>query len=258
MELQLFGHVIILNREFANIKNIKQNIDNMPANEMEKRKLPRFHITPCQFHDESLNKNFAVQDISRGGLAIRLVDRDDLSFFTVAANRQGLLKLEGRKFQCSFQVRYIRGTVIGAEWIDLEPDLQKALEKISHPRELGSNLKWYDLQDSPRTVWYHNPFGVDLLIYLQESHIYRWSLFIHQNYLSWDEKMKVRTGKTMAEDEGGYAHGIVRLETKMINFDAQVDLRLMETAMELIQHTPFKEEFARQFILEHLRGAIQS
>ncbi len=230
----------------------------MPANDVEKRRLPRFHITPCQYHDESLNKNFAVQDVSMGGLAIRLLDRSDLSQFGVATDHQGFLKLEGRKFPCSFQVRYIRGTVIGAEWKNLEPELQKALEKISHPRELGLNLKSYDLQDSPNTIWYHNPFGVDLLIYLQDTRICRWSLFIHQNYISWDELMNVRTGKTMAEDEEGYAHGIVRLETRMINFDEHLDRRLMETALDLIQNTPIKEEDSRQLILEHLKGAIQS
>jgi hypothetical protein len=228
----------------------------MSANASEKRKLPRFHITPCQFHDQDLKKNFSVKDVSMGGLAIRLVDREDLAFFPVASEHQGLLKIEGLKLPCRFQVRYLRGTMIGAEWINLDPLLKEHLEKISLPKVLGSNLKAYDFQDAPNTIWYHNPIGVDLLLYLNDSKINRWTLFVHQDFLSWDDGSVVKSGRSLAEDEEGYAHGIVRLETRLLNDDEQLNMRLVEVAIELVKSAPFKEESIRQLVLNHLQGAV--
>lgn len=238
---------------FANIKIIKQNVCIMTV---EKRKLPRFHITPSQFHDHELKKNFSVQDVSMGGLAIRLVDREDLPRFAVATEHHGILKIEGLKLTATFQVRYIRGSLIGGEWVNLDKALQSHLEQISHPKYLGLNLKPFDLPDSTDTIWYHNPIGVDLLLYMKDSKIFRWTLYIHHSFLSWEQETSVRTGRALAEDEEGYAHGIVRVETRLIDYDPQVDRRLIETAIELIKSATMKEENSRQLILNHLQGSL--
>ena len=251
-----FVMIKILKRLFANIKIIKQNTDIMTAIASEKRKLPRFHITPCQFHDVELNKNFSVQDVSLGGLSLRLVDRAGLPLFAVATEHRGILKLEGYKLPCHFQVRYIRGSLIGGEWVNLDEALKNHLVQISHPQHLGLNLKAYELPDSAGTIWYHNPIGVDLLLYLTDSKISRWTLYIHHNFISWEQDTALRTGRALAEDEEGYAHGIVRVETRLIDYDPQVDHRLVETAVELIKNTPIKEESTRQLILNHLQGSL--
>ena len=241
---------------FANIKIIKQNTDIMTTNAAEKRKLPRFHITPCQFHDIELKKNFSVQDVSLGGLAIRLVDRADLPVFAVGTEHQGILKIEGLKLPAHFQVRFIRGSLIGGEWVNLNEALKTHLEQISHPESLGQNLKAYDLPDFSDTIWYHNPVGVDLLIYLNDSKISRWTLYIHHSFISWDQETSVQTGRALAEDDEGYAHGIVRVETRLIDYDPQVDRRLIETAVKLVKKAPIKEESTRQLILNHLQGSL--
>jgi hypothetical protein len=241
---------------FANIKIIKQNNGIMTANASEKRKLPRFHITPCQFHDNGIKKNFSVQDVSLGGLAIRLVDRADLPLFAVATEHQGILKIEGLKLPCSFQVRYIRGSLIGGEWVNLNDALKNHLDQISSPKHLGESLKAYDIPDSSDTIWYHNPTGVDLLLYLTEGKISRWTLYIHHSFISWEQDGAVRTGRALAEDEEGYAHGIVRVETRLIDYDPQADHRLIETAIELIKSAAIKEESTRQLILNHLKGSL--
>ena len=228
----------------------------MSGNASDKRRLPRFHITPCQFHDQDLSKNFSVQDVSLGGVAIRLLAHEDLQNFTVGSKHQGILKIEGVKLPCEFQVRYLRGLIVGGEWVHLQEDLKSQLERISLPRFLGSNLKAYELQDSPNTLWYHNPIGVDLLLYLSDSKINRWTVYLHQNFVSWDEGESVRTGRSLAEDEEGYAHGIVRLETRLLNYDEQIDQRMIETSMELIRSAPLKEESIRQLLIAHLQGAL--
>ncbi len=232
----------------------------MTANAAEKRKLPRFHITPCQFHDQELKKNFSVQDVSLGGLAIRLVDRTDIPLFAVGTEHQGILKIEGLKLPAHFQVRYIRGTMIGGEWIKLNDSLKNHLEQISHPEHLGMHLKLYDLPDSVGTLWYHNPIGVDLLLYSTDSKsipkIVRWTLYIHHSFISWDQGEKVQTGRALAEDEEGYAQGIVRVETRLIDYDSQIDRRLVETAIELMKSAAIQDESTRQLIIHHLQGSL--
>jgi len=229
---------------------------NDPSSGLEKRKLPRFHITPCQFHDHELKKTFSVQDISLGGLALRLVDRADLPLFAVSSTHKGILKIEGIKLPAEFQVRYFRGSLIGAEWVNLNPALEQHLIEISHPKTLGINLKSYDLPDTADTNWFHNPVGVDLLLYLSDSKISRWILYIHHSFISWDQDHPVRTGRALAEDEEGYAHGIVRVETRLIDEDPKADRRLIESAIELIQNALVLEEDARQLILNHLQGVV--
>jgi hypothetical protein len=232
----------------------------MMSQATEKRKLPRFHITPCQFHDEKLNKNFSVQDISLGGLAIRLVDRTHLPDFAIGTEHQGLVKVEGLKTSAKFIVRFIRGTLIGTEWTELTEILHQHLDDLSRPDHLGEHLKAYDLPDLANTVWYHNPVGVDLLYYQSSaegasSHgISRWTLFIHHSFVQWEIEDGVKTGQTVAEDEEGYAHGIVRLETRLIDYDAMPDRRLIETAIELIEHAAISQIELKKLTLNQLRG----
>ena len=191
-----------------------------------------------------------------GGLSIRLVDRADTPLFAVGTEHHGVLKVEGVKLPCHFQVRYIRGNLIGGEWVTLDKSLQDHLTHLSGPKTLGLNLKPYDLPDSADTVWYHNPIGVDLLLYLSEGKVSRWTLYIHHSFVSWEQDEAIRTGRALAEDEEGYAHGIVRVETRLIDYDLQVDHRLIETAIELIKNAPMKEESSRQLILNHLQGVL--
>jgi hypothetical protein len=227
----------------------------------EKRKLPRFHITPCQFHDEGLNKSFSVQDISMGGLAIRLVDRSDLPEFSVGSEHAGKIKVEGVRTEATFRVRYLRGTLIGAEWVTPTKFLLDHLDQISHPEVLGDHLKLYDLPDLSNAIWYHNPVGVDLLFYKANGEgataqgIGRWTLYIHHTFVQWDIESGVSTGKSVAEDEEGYAHGIVRLETRLIDYDQIPDRKLIETAIALVEHAALTAHpELKAMALNHLKG----
>jgi hypothetical protein len=216
----------------------------------EKRKLPRFHISHCQFLDSGETKTFPVQDVSRGGLAIRLVDRNDLPKFAVSSIHQGVVKVEGRKIPCSFQVRNIRGTLIGAEWMNPSADLLSHLDDISHPERLGVNLRKFDLPDVNATHWFHNPVGVDLLFYQPG----RWMLYIHQNFIQWESDSGVQTGQALAEADEGSAHGIVRLETRLIEYDPMIDRTLVRTARELVEHAPIDNPELKSLVLNHLNG----
>ena len=227
----------------------------------EKRKLPRFHITPCQFHEASNGKNFSIQDISLGGLSLRLVDRTDLPFFAVGTIHEGIVKLEGKKLPGRFQVKYLRGTLIGAEWSNPDPVLIHHLTEVSHPEKLGEHLKKYDLPEFLSSQWFHNPVGVDLLFYPPSSSaassagVGRWTLYIHHSFVQWEMDTGVKTGQALSEDEEGYAHGIVRLETRLIEYDDHPDLRMIEAARELVSHAPI-DDALKSLVLNHLNGVV--
>jgi len=236
----------------------------------EKRKLPRFHITPCQFLDGELGKTFAVQDISMGGLALRLVDREDLPFFAVASIHSGVVKVEGQKLSAQIRIKHIRGTLIGAEWVEPSQPLVEHLDSISHPEKLGVNLRKYDFSDLSATQWFHNPVGVDLLFYQgdvsgeasglgsvdESARPGRWMLYIHQNFVQWENGGGVQTGKAVAEAEEGHAHGIVRIETRLIEYDSRIDLSLIKAAKELVEHAPIESVDLKHWVLSHLNGAV--
>jgi len=229
----------------------------------EKRKLPRFHISPCQFHSDSRTRNYPVQDISLGGLAIRLSEKEDLTHFTVTSRQPGTVKVEGRKLPCQFEVKYIRGTLVGGEWVDPSPELLAHLEAISHPVKLGESLRKYELPDFAGTDWYHNPVGVDLLLYFRDGEapgrtLNRWTLYVHHSFVQWENDDGIRTGQAVAEDDGGYAHGIVRLETRLIEYHPVLDKTLMETAISLVKSAPFANETHRERMLAHLEGGSSS
>jgi hypothetical protein len=226
----------------------------------EKRKLPRFHVSPCQFHDGKLQKNFSVQDVSLGGLAIHLVDRSDLPLFAVGSEHAGVIKIEGLKTECRFQVRYLRGTLVGAEWQSPSQVLAKHLEEISHAENLGPGIKHYDLPDVTSTTWYHHPVGIDLLFYppngdsASSSKVGRWMIYVHQTFVQWEMDTGIRTGKTMAEDEEGYAHGIVRLETRMVDQDVHINGALIRWVETLVENTSALPDDLKNLVLSQLKG----
>jgi hypothetical protein len=226
----------------------------------EKRKLPRFHITPCQFHEAPSGKNFSVQDVSQGGLALRLVERSDLPSFAVGSEHHGIIKIEGLKTECHFQVKYIRGTLIGGEWRTPSGILEQHLEEISHAEKIGAGLRLYDLPEVTGTVWYHHPVGIDLLFYppggdsASSSVVGRWTAYIHQSYVQWELEAGIHTGKTMAEDEEGYAHGIVRLETRLLEEDEKIDVQLVRWVEKMVENCELLKPELKNLVLSHLKG----
>jgi hypothetical protein len=223
----------------------------------EKRKLPRFHITPCQFHDTDQSKNFSIQDISRGGVSLRLVERSDLPIFAVGTRHKGIVKVEGLKTEGSFQVKYLRGSP--------SDTLMEHLDSISEPKILGEHLKEYDLPALPNTLWLHNPIGVDLLFYKNVdaqvsdgntfvNPIIRWTLYIHQSFVQWEPSSGLRTGKALAQDDEGYAHGIVQLETRLIEYDDKLDHRLAESALQVLEHAEVSSPELKTIAVNQLRA----
>jgi hypothetical protein len=252
-----FAFSQIFDQDKTNMTSAPDQIAGKPSS--EKRRLPRFHITPCQFHDDEMNKTFAVQDISTGGIAIRLVDRDDLPEFAVGLKRRGVIKVEGLKTRCEVQVRYIKGSLVGTEWVNPTRELIEHLDHISTSELLGDHLKEYPLPEVPHTAWYHNPMGVDLLVYGKDAErgFERWTLYIHQSFVQWDRDEEMQTGRTVAEDEEGYAHGLVQLETRMIDYDPTPNQLLIESARALLESAISKGRIADPATVKFIKNSLE-
>ena len=63
-------------------------------------------------------------------------------------------------------------------------------------------------------------------------------------------------GPNVAEDAEGYAHGIVRLETRLLEYDQKVDHRLLETARDFIGFANVVDEPVRKMMKHQIEGAI--
>lgn len=223
----------------------------------DRRKLPRLHISPSQFYSQALQKSFSVQDISLGGVSIHLIDREDLQYFAVGSIHEGVLKLEGLKESVKFQVKYIQGLSIGAAWMQASAELSSHIKKVTDPAYLGSHLKKLPLQSQSELTaeWYHAPVGVDLLVYSQEK-LKRWILYFHQSFVQWDEVDGLHTGKSVAEDDFGSSSGVVRLETRLLDYDRKPDQRILDLAKEFLEHATILELKLKTEMLAPIQGAI--
>jgi hypothetical protein len=127
---------------------------------------------------------------------------------------------------------------------------------------LAESLRKYDLPDFAGTEWLHNPVGVDFLFYSREGDkggervLARWTLYVHHTFIQWEADDGLRTGQALAEDDGGYAHGIVRLETRLIEYHPSPDRTLVELARELVRNAPIGDEGRRELLLSHLDGGL--
>ena len=89
----------------------------------------------------------------------------------------------------------------------------------------------------------------------KSSAMHRWTLYLHQSFVLWEEGAGVQTGRALAEDDEGYAHGIVRIETRLIEYNEKADHRLIESAIGVIESAPIPSEIQKN-ILHHLKGVL--
>jgi len=215
----------------------------------ERRQVPRFVVPPCQIHIGDLGHSFSVGDLSRGGISVRLVDRSQLNDFSVGRVFSGELKLFANRFAVSIQVRNIRGLSLGCELQDLSAPLEAALARLFDPKEMGAQIRPFEVPDHREILWYTAPMGVDLVVYVREKSISLWSLFWHGSVIQWDLDRGLLTGRTVAESEESFSSGVVRLETKFIEWDTQVDSGLSKIAHDLVESSGTVEANIRSKIL---------
>lgn len=219
--------------------------------EHERRRVPRLTLTSEQFKLMPVGRIYSVVDLSTGGMAIRILDPQDLRSFTLGADLQGVLNLRREKYRLSLKVRHVGRDLVGCEFTDLADDVRVALEKALSPRELGKELKPFPHQDA-LTIWYYGSGGTNLILRRGiDGKLRSATLFILGIYAIWDEEKGVSTGSVGSTFEPSETRGAVRFETLDMTPDSSPDLTKMNIAKQLILGsnlpTDVKDQCARQF-----------
>ena len=211
----------------------------------ERRKLPRLSLSGEQFRLEGTcvnsGKIFAVSDLSRQGMAIRLLDLADLASFRIATLVEGHLNLRRQKYPLKAMVRNVRRELVGLEFEELEKHTETALRSFLDPEVLGRELKPIP-SEGQSTLWYHGPSGTDLLLWRGWDGQYsKMTLYVQRNFIQWDAG-KLSTGIARAAEGLAETRGIVRFETMSLLPDTEPDPGKLDIAKTLLLSSTLPED----------------
>ena len=208
----------------------------------ERRRRPRLTLTEEQFRLGLNGKIFSVADLSVDGMALRIIDVQDLQVLPFAARVDGILKLKGEKYPVKAKVSRVSTQVVGFQFEDLGAETRAALERFLDPVALGSELKPIPAStgsgesgDGP-TIWYHGPSGTDLLFWRSLDGQYRrFMLYVLGSFVHWDQERGLVTGTSRPSGaQSGEQWGIFRFETHLTQDDAKPDPGKLSVAKTLI------------------------
>jgi hypothetical protein len=211
----------------------------------ERRRLPRLNLSAEQFRLAQNGKIFSVNDLSVGGMALRILDRQDFLLFPVATLLQGTLNLGGEKHEVQARVRHLGAESVGCELEALTPEARQALEAFLDPKRLGMELKPLPSSESG-ALWYHGPSGTDLLLRRGADGQYqRMTLYVLGSFIQWTQDGGISTGRARSSDEQSENRGVLRFETLWLDADAQPDAGKLAVAKTLILSSNLAEDFKK-------------
>lgn len=200
----------------------------------EKRRVTRLSLTTEQFRLSRNGKIFSVVDLSTDGMALRVLDREDLVLFPVSSQIDGFLNLRGQKYSVQARVRHLGSELVGCQFDRLEGDVIQALTRFLDPVALGSELKPIPSTENG-TLWYHGPSGTDLLFWRGTDGQYkRFALFMLGSFVQWDSESRLRTGRVRSSFEQSEIRGVFRFETLLLDPDSRPDQGKLSVAKTLI------------------------
>jgi hypothetical protein len=216
----------------------------------ERRRLPRVSLSTEQFRLATNGKVFAVADLSRDGMAIRLLNLEDRVLFPIGSTVDGLLNLGRRKHRVFASVRNLRGDHVGCEFTSLEAEFRQELDRWLHPADLGQSLR---LMPTPvgmgsgqfDWIWFHGRGGTELLAKLPQG----WGDFQGQmpekmlvvlwgaQYVEWSISTGVVTGGVRVADAHDAVQGVLRVAPEWFSPDATLDPVKLNLAKTLVNHS---------------------
>lgn len=225
----------------------------------EKRRRPRLNLTAEQFRLSRNGKIFSVIDLSTDGMALRILDRQDLQIFPIAGAFDGTLNLKGTKLEVRGKVQRLGTDLVGCEFADLSEQVRKQLANFLDPKVLGSELKPIPSSEQG-SVWYHGPSGTDLILAIGVDAKYRRiTLYVLGYYIDWDrqreqEDGRLTTGVADVSDAQAEIRGVIRFDTMMMRVDAKPDPAKLIIAKEVILSSNLPQDLknwcARQLSLD--------
>lgn len=218
--------------KFPSLDVISKPEEKTPT--LERRRLPRMGLSSDQFKLNQNGKIFSVADLSLGGMALRVLDPEDLIWFSVGARVAGVLNLRSQKFPILSKVRHVGKDLVGCEYIEADVALTRTLQSLLEPSELGKALKPIPSSEHG-SLWYHGSGGTDLILWRGVDGQYRrFTLFALGSYCQWDEKENLTTGQTESSFEISEVRGAFHFETMLLKADARPDVFKMDIAKAVI------------------------
>ncbi len=221
------------------------SLEVVSSTTVEKRRLARINLTSEQFRYKDSGKIFSVFDLSKGGMALRILDADDRVHFPLGRRIEGTLNLKRHKFDVVARVKRIGSDLIGCEFEELSSEALSALQEFFDPVALGQELKPVDTEIGG-PLWFHGRSGTDLLVWRRvDGQFSRFVLYLMGSYIQWDDAHRVSTGRVDSSQERGEVWGEFRFETLLLQPDLVPDTGKLKVAKTLILSSNLPQDLKR-------------
>lgn len=211
------------------------SLEAVSTDRIEQRRMPRFHFGSELLRVERLGKTFAVLDVSRVGLSVRVLEADDRVVMTVGARVEGILSLRRRRYPMSLRIVHVVGHVVGCEIEKIASDVKADFEKQLSPSALGKELELM-VERKEDFEWYHAPLGTDLVIQKKDGKWAELTVFVFQDFVRWTEGEGLVTGRAIhVETDEAEPLSLVALETMRLELDEKPVAVKVAVARELLK-----------------------
>ncbi len=223
-----------MTQKSPNLGIVRPALPSEGADRPEKRRLPRLALASEQFRLSSNGKVYPVADISTGGLALTLIEAQDLAQFPVGSLLEGHLNLQREKHEVLARVRNVGRDRVGCEFENVSEGLREALARYLDPIELGKLLRPMPGLDSGM-LWYQGPSNTHLMLWRGTDGQYRrLAVQVLGNSIHWDSVDGVVTGKSHSAFEPDEVRGVLRFETLVFERDEKPDPSKLQVAKNLL------------------------
>lgn len=215
----------------------------------ERRRLPRLSLTSEQFRLTANGKIFSVADLSEEGMALRVLEKNDFHLFPVGMAIEGTLKVSARKVSVKARVKHLGPDLIGCQFEQLDPSAIETLKALLDPSVLAKDLRLTPAASHDMgTLWYHGTSGTDVIVrHGKGGTIDGLSVFVFGTYVQWDIARGLETGVARSADQRDEVHGVVRLETMILDRDSANDPGKLKVAKTLILSSNLPEDLKKFF-----------
>jgi hypothetical protein len=239
--------------------------------EAERRRLPRVSLTQEQFRLAETGKIFSVTDLSPGGMALRVIDPNDLILLTVGSHLEGTLNLRREKIPVAGQVRHVLGERVGIAFEGLSSETIRRLSQLLDPRILGADLRPMPSGESlgplkssgASGLWFHGSSGTDLWLERgADGSVRRFLFLILGGYVRW-ELAATADGSVEESDFGVLTtglsdsvppdfkpeedeiRGVIRWETHWFRPDPKLDREKLALASAVLEAATLADDLKR-------------
>jgi hypothetical protein len=212
----------------------KEKTEKEKKFDFERRRVPRLCLTGELFRVAPEGKTFSVTDLSPEGMAIRVLDGEDLRLFAVSTVVFGELNLRREKYPIQGRVKNTRIDQVGFQFENISPAVDKALHQYVNPKNLGQELRPIPSSENG-ALWYHGPSGTDFLLWRSiDGHYRKMAMYVQGTFVHWDTDKGISTGACTSAEEKSEIRGLLRFETLMLRPDDSVDLSKTEVAKTIL------------------------